>query len=155
MQYVVSFERHSLKENAISALPSLCSCPPASLPNSWVLMLFSFSGSSLVGSHSPQNVIVTCSLGGGVLVGTDPVPQPSSSSPGCSPDPVLHSREFLLLQGSFRVCGLGCTGLCIALHTGCKAGPRQDLTRRSISYKGRIIVLQSGADTGTIAQKNL
>lgn len=65
MQYVVSFERHSLKENAISALPSLCSCPPASLPNSWVLMLFSFSGSSLVGSHSPQNVIVTCSLGGG------------------------------------------------------------------------------------------
>lgn len=69
MQYIALKDIAQGKHHLNFALPSLrVLLPSQPLPNSQLLLLFSFSGSALVGSHSPQNII--CSLKG-VLVGAD------------------------------------------------------------------------------------
>lgn len=85
-----------VKDNTISASPSDCSPLPS---HTQVLMLFSFSGSSLVGSHSPQKLSSVTYSPQGVCIGAGP-----PASLAFSPKPVLRTRG-LLLQNDFRVCG--------------------------------------------------
>lgn len=79
--------------------------PFPSPPPTQILMLFSFSGSSLVGSHSPQKLSsIVCSQRGSAWAQVL-LPPPV----GFSPNPLIHTRGFLL-KNDFRVCSPGRQG---------------------------------------------
>lgn len=123
--------RHSFTDNTISALPLLrVPCPPSPLPR--LSCYFLFSGSSLVGVHSPQDVVIgslQLQRQGGSQKASCLIPLLPCK--GFNTSPTIHIRGSIL-KGNLRMyptCQPSALG-----WPGCKVGS-EDLTGSMTSRK--------------------
>jgi len=108
-------------------------------------MLFSFSGSSLVGSHSPQKLSSVTYSPEGVCIGAGPPASLWLSA---------QSLSSALGDSSSRM-----TSGCAALRGRALRRAARSLEVKTFllgaSFQGRLLILKSGVDTGMTAQKKI